>query len=190
MAKFKTDYQAGQGKISASDLNARGRALDAMVGNLPRGSFIGPDGEIYQRPQGVADNKPILAKVTGVAALGAKTSQFVYTITQVKLTVTASGGTPSAVTIEEVEQGKGIIDGKALNIAELANSDTGVAFGVDQGGTDYPAGFTVKPISGGGDDATHQQDVLVYVVGKVAASDGSTIYLIDRMGTHDGGCSA
>lgn len=68
MAKFKTDYEAGRGKISASDLNARGRALGALSGNLPRGAFIGPDGEIYVRPQGVEVYRPILAKVTGVGA--------------------------------------------------------------------------------------------------------------------------
>lgn len=129
------------------------------------------------------------AKITAVAAMSGSDSRFVYTVTQVTLSVTASGGTPTAVSSTAVTGG--FSGAKALNLAEWLNaSSTGIAFGVDRAGADYPAGFAPRPVSGGGTGNTHQQDVIVEITGSVIASDGSTIYLFDRQGAHDGTCDA
>lgn len=132
MSKFKTDYQAGQGKISASDLNARGRALSAMVGNLPRGSFIGPDGEVYVRPQGVDPASTITyIELTGATSQGDNRWSYNY-----KVVVPAAAGTwtdhPSALTDAEL--------GTGWNTAEANNSATVAGNGVDLTAPPYDDG--------------------------------------------------
>lgn len=129
---------------------------------------------------------PVFAKITGSTSFGSTGAQWYYTITQVSLTVTASGGTPTAVGSSNVTGG--ISGGVALNIAEWANT-TGVAFGIKRSG-DYPGGFDPQPLGSGSADGSHAVDDIVKVVGQVTASDGTPIYIIERMGVHDGTCSS
>jgi len=77
----------------------------------------------------------------------------------------------------------------AINIAELVHDSTGIVWGVNIDGADYPAGFSPKAVGGGGAGATHQQDVIVQMHVSLG-SDGNPFYWFDRMGTHDGTCAA
>lgn len=164
-------------KKSAKRIGDAVRRVEAM----PQGSGVG-----------VKRNRPgyapmVLAKITASELMSASTTRYVYTITQIKLNITASSGTPSAVSTSDVTGG--ITAKKAINLAEIANTAT-VGAGVKMNGDDYPDGFDIQPIGGGDADGTHSVDDIVQVIGSVIASDGSTIYLIERMNAHDGTCSA
>ena len=156
-----------------------------------------PDGiAIRSVPQRASRNisqqeRKVYAVITAVAAMGASDSRWVYTISQVDISVTYAGGAITDVGVSATNDG---ISGIAINLSEIRNEgSSGIAFSVDRAGSDYPAGFDPVPISGGGNTQTHQQNVIVEVVGKLNVEDENqnnvAVYLIDRMGAHDGDCS-
>lgn len=169
---------------------------NAKAGQLSgEGVTRGPNGTTIQTrrntlppPMPRPTPSPILAKVTASTLMSGQTTRWVYTITQVNIAITASSGTPTATTVTARTTGP-IVDAKAINLAEIANTSD-AAFGVDLTGDDYPAGFAAQPIGGGSGDGSHAVDEIVRVAGSIKASDDSVIYYIERMGAHDGTCSA
>lgn len=86
-------------------------------------------------------------------------------------------------------------EGTAMNLIELAHIAEPAAdqpwyvWGVDHHGDDYPAGFGVRPVGGGGTTGTHKVDVVVELTIRTN-SDGSTVYTFEGLGSHDGTCAA
>ena len=119
-----------------------------------------------------------LAKITGNASLA--TNRFKYAWTEVLLNgdavATRTGGRSGTTSA-----------GYAINLAEIDN-DSSYAAGVALGGTDYPAGFDVKPIGGGGTDATHRTDVVVPLF-QITDINGTTKYVFSLQNSHDGTCA-
>lgn len=182
------DIQPGQ-TITASWLNAIKNAVARLIVGGHGINVNSTGGRItvsLAGDPGGRSQKRIFARITGVAAMAGRTTRWIYDIELVNIIVTASSGTPTAITIETTTDPA--TTGKAINLAEIANDDDGIAFAVNTAGASYPNNFAPRPISGGGTDNTHQQDVIIEITGKVTASDGSTIYLFDRQGTHDGTC--
>lgn len=119
-----------------------------------------------------------LAKITGNASLA--TSRFKYAWTEVLLTgngVTTRVGGRSGTTTTDY----------AINLLEMDN-DGSYAAGVALGGADYPVGFGVRPIGGGGTDATHRTDVIVEMT-QLHDSAGAKKYIFSAQNSHDGTCT-
>lgn len=135
---------------------------------------------------------PTFAKITGNTAIdsgAAVPTRWVYDITLLDvLTITASGGVPSA--LGSTDSGEAA---QALNLAEWAHSsDGGISFGIDTsaGDPDYPAGFAPRPIGSAGFSNGHAQDVIVELISFIIASDSTRFWIFDRMGVNAGTCEA
>lgn len=85
--------------------------------------------------------------------------------------------------------------GTAINLIELAHIAEPAAdqpwyvWGVDVHSDDYPDGFGVRPIGGGGTTGTNRVDVVVELTTRTN-SDGTTVYTFEGLGSHDGTCAA
>lgn len=184
---FASENDDGCEVIGADTAKLGGRIASGFARVIWKEPGVGTKWAIVEL--GIPIFRPFAAKIDARAAMGSSDSRWVYTITQVNLDITASGGTISAVS--RTNTTGGVTDAKAINLAETENAgNTGVAFGVDRAGSAYPsaATFGPRPIGGGGADDTLKEQSTVWVVGRVIASDGTPVYLFDRMGTHDGPC--
>ena len=74
----------------------------------------------------------------------------------------------------------------ALNLCEMSNTETHVGAGVDLGGADYPAGFTMMPVGKCGDDDLVN---VVVVMFNIRDSVGNLRQVFCLGNTHDGVCS-
>jgi len=140
----------------------------------------------------IDDNSIILApvisqfigKIQDASLQAGQQARWLYTIQEME--INESG------TLTAVPSGRTPVD--VINLLEMDHSiepTSGVpwyVWGVDVHGTDYPPGFSPKPVGGGGTSST-----LVYsptcLVQERMGEDDLPFYTISEMGSHDGTCT-
>lgn len=178
---------AGPLSIYSTETDYYGYGLDRSIGNdFTTAPMFGLDGiRVYRSPDGSmriaqagASESKFLARITGNATLA--TDRFKYAWNEVAMdgndTADVSSGRSGTTTVDF-----------ALNTAEINHTST-IQYGVDQGGSDYPAGFDRRPIGAAGATDTHDYDVVVEMTERIDIN-GAVKYTFQLQGTHDGGCT-
>jgi len=81
----------------------------------------------------------------------------------------------------------------AVNLNELNHGNDpggGAAWylsGINANGANYPDGFALRPIGGGGTTATHKAIVMVMMF-RITANNGTEQFYFDKVNSHDGIC--
>ena len=136
--------------------------------------------------------------ITGSAAITGHTARWVYTVHRISfegVTPPNPDNVPGFKKVQTVLPGGGSTDAPpvlAFNAVELSHAAEPAAeepwyvWGVDAHGDDYPAGFSPKPIGGGGTTNTHKVDTPVRIY--VGTHSDIDYYYFYEVGSHDGTC--
>lgn len=170
---------------------------DAINAVLRTAGYVPGMGIVFDRTSAPSNGPRSLAatsffaKLTGniVISTGVR---WLYTFTEVAATPTfATGGVLTGVSFATFT---GARTGRAANLAEWGNNTEGTGAApwylndVNAHGDDYPAGFQLMPIGGGGTDQTHKIDRVVRIYQASDVSTGTPWYYFDRQNQHDGTC--
>ncbi len=131
---------------------------------------------------GAGSSRSFLARIAGHSLISGHDARWFYTCQPVQLTASSGYTDTGAAAVTAIN---------LLELSHVAEPDAGTAWyvwGVDAHGSAYPDAFAPRPVGGGGTDGTHKIDVVVEVTPRTA-SDGSTVYTFEAMGSHDGDCS-
>ena len=164
------------------------RAMRKAIGLRSDVSSHGPGGSTVsnyakKKQYPMLSTGTFLAKITGNASLTDNRWKYAWTevVLSADLIVDKTDGRSGTTTVDY-----------ALNLSEMYHTAT-YAWGVDVTGDDYPAGFGVRPVGGGGAATTHRYDVIVemrVVTDTATDADPTTRYVFSAMGSHDGTCDA
>lgn len=159
------------------------RDLEQAVDDLRRLSSPAP----WRQPvsAGGGGDDRFLARITGSALQTGHQARWDYAFAEVELIagshqLVTGGRTGTAINLLEL-----------AHVAEPASGTAWYVWGVQchsAAGGSYPAGFRPRPVGGGGTTGTHKLNVVVEVTERTLA-DGTPVYTIEAVGSHDGSCS-